>query len=222
MTPILNRLGLACAGLLALSACGSETHPAIDYIRSQKLLSSEPKNPKTVVTADQTAQTLAATDAPVEFVNLESRESQALMIGIERNGPYYTYGTATRQSIVLRNGMITATRGLGGDLMSSEEDALYRVVQSRHAGSASYQMRFLTPEDVISTLNVSCTVSAGGPTAIVAGAINSSGTTMTANCQGDGASFSNTYVVDARGNILAARQWLGHELGYVGNQAMRR
>ncbi|WP_136443331.1 YjbF family lipoprotein [Pacificoceanicola onchidii] len=223
MSAILKRrFGLALIASLALAACGSEPNPAVDYLKGVVGGAKTDSNAGGVVTADQTAQVLAATPSPVEFVNIEARNSQALMIGIEQNGPYSTYGTAARQSLVLRSGMITATRGLGGDLMSSEEDALLRAVQSRQAGNAGYQMHFLTPGDETKTLSFQCSVVPGGTQAIKAGEINSGGTVMTATCRGEGGQFDNTYVVDKRGTILAGRQWVGFTIGFIGTQALRR
>ncbi|MFW2545446.1 YjbF family lipoprotein [Primorskyibacter sp. 2E107] len=215
-------LGLALIAGLALSACGTEKNPALEYFKTQANLKKAPDGAAPAPIAQQMVGMLAATSAPVEFINIEKRESQGLLVGIERNGPYYSYGSAARQGMVLRSGMITATRGLGGDLMSSEEDALLRAVQARQPGSASYQLRFLTPEDLTRTLNFTCSVTPGGRQIIKAGEIDSAGITMTADCKGEGVTFTNTYVVDPQGTILAGRQWLGFEIGYVGNQALRR
>ncbi|WGW04629.1 YjbF family lipoprotein [Tropicibacter oceani] len=218
------RLGLALALGLTLSACGTEKNPVVEAVKAlpSTFLKKSDGEATGGVTEDQMTSLLAATPAPVEFFHFESRKAQFMMLEIERNGPYQSYGSPDRRGIVLRSGMITATRGFGGDLMSVEEDALLRLVQSRQAGSASYQQRFLTPEDVTETRTYTCDVTPGARQPVTAGEINGSGIIMTALCRGEGVKFTNTYIVDNAGSIITGRQWIGFPIGYVGNQALRR
>lgn len=216
MTISLSRIGLALACTAMLTACGSKPNVGVEYIKTYGLFGKKQTAENSTVSQEQIAQVLSATAAPVELIGVESRSSQSVVIGMERNGAYQTYGTAARQTIVLRDGMLVATRGLGGDLMSVDETALLRMVQNRQSGTARYTMRFLTPDNQTKTIDVSCTVSNGGPTQMA-------GVTMVnAACAGEGATFTNSYAVASGGAILQGRQWLGKELGYVTNQAMRR
>ncbi|MFZ7091049.1 YjbF family lipoprotein [Primorskyibacter sp. 2E233] len=218
------RLGLALVAGLALTACGTEKSPILELVKDLPSTFSGKKDDGAAggVTPQQISGMLAATDAPIEFFQFEARKAQFMMLEIERNGPYQSYGSSTRQGIVLRRGMITATRGFGGDLMNVEEDALYRLVQARRAGSAPYQQRFLTQEDVTETKSYNCDVTTGARQQVTAGEIYSSGTVVTALCRGEGVKFTNAYIVDNAGNILSGRQWIGFGIGYVINQALRR
>ena len=207
-----THFSLALASAFALVSCGNANQDASEMIKAlPKAIFSKRQAPKPL-TAEQIAQGLAATTAPVILAEIEARKAQTLLQDIQRNGPYQTFGNSSRQVIVLRNGMITATRGLGGDLMSSEEDALLNRVQARASGQSSYDLRFLTPEDVTIIRRYSCYVSYGDQT-------------VTAKCTAaDQVSkdFTNTYVVDPDGFIRSSRQWAGETLGYLKIDVLRR
>ncbi|MCC1492394.1 YjbF family lipoprotein [Cognatishimia sp. F0-27] len=165
---------------------------------------------------------LAATDRPLSLMQSEEPVQQFIMVDIARNGPYRTYATSTREAVITRGGMITSTRGLGGDLMSSEEDALYRLIGSRIGGSAPYTLRHLTPEGVTETTQYQCQVSRGAASPVQIGELNTSGLVMTAQCRSDAGAITNTFLVDGNGQILSARQFISDYYGYLTTQVLRR
>lgn len=223
MKPLM-RLGAALtAAALILSACGNGPNDKTALFKQIPTLFQKKQDPAPL-TPQQIAQALTATDKPVQMYEIEDRKLQFLMLEIERNGPYQTYGSSSRQVVNQRGGMITSTRGLGGDLMSSEVDSLLSAVRSRSGGSVQYDMRFLTPEDVTQVLRYLCDVRPGGPRAVAGGLVQTTGTVVTADCRNTDSthSFTNTYVVANDGYILSARQWLGSFLGPVSTQALRR
>ncbi len=215
-------LGLALAALV--SACGNGTNDAGNLIKAlPAAFASLGKTPQPVgVSPEQMTQALQSTDLPVTLIFLEGRQTQFLALEIERNGAYQTYGTSSRQSVAFRNGMITATRGLGGDLMSSGEDALLHMVSRRQSGVAPYTMRFLTSDNRTEALSYNCTVSPGKSVPVKVAEIDTTGVAVTAQCAGAGNSFTNVFVVDRHGSLVSARQWLGYQLGYVTSQPLRR
>jgi len=95
------------------------------------------------VSPSQIAQALAAQSGPLAVFGVEDRNAEALVVEIARNGAYRTFGTAERQSITFLNGTVTATRGLGADLMAAETDQLISHVSQRREGTLPYVMYFV-------------------------------------------------------------------------------
>lgn len=222
----ITRIGLALTAALALVSCGNANKDTTALLKQlPKAIFSKKQAPKPL-TPQQIAQALGSTTDSVYLFELESRgKVQILLQDIQRNGPYQTYGNPARQVIVLRDGMITSTRGLGGDLMSSEEDQLLAYVKARREGRVSYDQRFLTPEDVTEVRRYSCYLTTGGNVPVAAGLVRASGQLVTAKCTAaDGVSrdFTNAYVVGSDGYIYSGRQWLGSYIGYVNSQVLRR
>ncbi|MBS0123641.1 YjbF family lipoprotein [Thetidibacter halocola] len=224
MTPRMLRPVAALALALVLAACGSEqqTVNPLNALKAipQVLSGQRPAPPQ--VSAEQVAAALRGTNGPLLLVQQEQSGAQVLFTQIERNGPYATYGNAARQAVVLRKGLITSSRGLGGDLMSTQSDWLLARVSARQpARRVPYILRFLTPEDETRVITVLCDLTLGQSIEVKGGTLNTRGTAVNASCAGSGVSFSDTYVVGANGTILSSRQWLGPTLGHVATQALR-
>lgn len=208
---------------LSLAACGNETGGSNvgQTLRNIPKLLSGRKAAPPQVSPQLVEQALANTTDPIVLIQVESNKAQFLLLQIEKNGLYATFGNAQRQAIIFRNGMITSSRGLGGDLMSSGSDVLLNRVSRRAEGQVPYVLRFLTPEDVTLALTLSCTVTRGKDVALDVGRSKRRGTTMTATCSGSGVTFTDTFIVAPNGFILSTRQWMGPTLGYLAAQFMR-
>lgn len=209
--------------LFALTACSSTQSDSARLLRSLPglILNRGEAAPASVGPA-QIQQVLAATNEPVMILETEAG-TRFMMIGIERNGPYRTFGNAARESVTFRDGLVVQTRGLGGDLMSSDETALLAQLRSRTAGTAPYVMRFLTPEDVTREIAFTCLVTTDGQQAGVSlGAYSTTGLVMTADCNTDELRVSSTFIVAPDGYIASAQQWMGETQGTLSTQTLRR
>lgn len=207
--------------LITLAACSSEGNNPLLSAKAIPAMLSNKKPPPPTVTAEQIGQVLNATDKPTSVFALEVTSAQFIMVEIQRNGVYQTFGSSNRQAVVLRNGTIVSTRGFGGDLMSSEEGALLSLLRSKSVGTATYVMRHLTSDNQTAVSSYSCKLDTGPSVPVVLGEVNRKGLAMNAHCSGENGSFTNTYVVDGRGNVISARQWLGSVLGYLNVQPVR-
>lgn len=219
------RRAAAIGALALLAACGSDQSDSAQLLRAlpNLLLNRGGDEPPAPVTQAQVAQALSVTTEPLMLVEIEDRESRFVLLEIERNGPYRTFGNAARQAIVFRDGMVVQTRGFGGDLMSSDETALLRLLRSRQTGTAPYVMRFLTPEDVTREIEFTCLVTTQGNTIPVnLGAVSTTGLVMTADCNNAELRVSSTFVVAPDGYLVSVRQWLGEATGPVNAQTLRR
>lgn len=211
-----------CAALL--SACGSsgvETDGlgvAAGILRGELGRTPAPA----VVTEAQIATALAESPLPLALVALEKTGSQSLVREVGRNGRHATFANAKRQAVILRDGMLTSTRGLGGDLMSSETTALERLVRARQSGNAAVVLRFLDGADQPVVLRLTCAVRPGDRMPMTAGATRTTVTAVTARCTGDAQDITNTYLVAPDGYVPGARQWGGPVIGNIDTQILRR
>ncbi|MCT4555035.1 MAG: YjbF family lipoprotein [Pelagimonas sp.] len=214
------RLGLACATLAALTACGPRNTDVVDALNNLRATHKAQSQPPATLTQAQISQLLSASALPAQLFQSETR-GQFVMVDIQRNGPFQSYANSSRQIVAMRNGMITGTRGLGGDLMSTDHADLHRLITNRSTGQARYVQNLLTPEDVTEPLEYRCTVTRGGSQTVTSGVVKAHGIAMTAKCTGPAGHFTDHYVVSNSGRVLSARQWLGKDLGYLATQALR-
>jgi hypothetical protein len=161
---------------------------------------------------------LAQTNAPVTLAQPANGAAPFYMVGVRENGPWRTYATGTRQTLVLRQGLVTATRGLGQDLMASQVDETLSLLRSGKPGKARRVMQVLDGEDITRDLVLDCTLAVEGQVRTPAGL---KGRTMTEDCAAGDFRFRNTYVVDASGMIIQSRQWLPTRLGPLSLQVLR-
>ncbi len=199
---------------LALAGCSNDPN-RIDYRSVVSGVAAQfggtlPFDGKTA--GAQQAQSLAApsvilaqTEAPVILVQPQNGAGPFYIVGIRDNGPWRTYATGARQTLVLRQGVVTATRGLGGDLMASEIDPMLELLRANRAGKARRVMQVLDGEDVTRQIVLDCTLSVGTQVRTTTGI---AGRAMTEDCASDDLSFRNSYVVDRAGNALQSEQWL--------------
>lgn len=218
-----------CLGLaLGLVACSSKNSTGDNFAIAKQVAKQAftPRKQTTElagVSPEQITQVLAGRPDPLALVALEKVQTQGLFLRISKNGEYGTYATANRHAVIFRNGIATATRGLGGDLMSSKTTALETVLMRRTAAAGvPYEMEFLNGEDQTFRLSLTCDVTPGAQTRVTGGEVDAEVIQITALCKGaDGVSFTNIYMVDAQGRILAARQWMGDFIEYVSIQHLR-
>ncbi len=217
----LTRLAGGLALGLALTACGSTENPVLNLIKQLPQTLSKRDAAPQAITQEQIAAGLAETDKPISLITLETRKGQALMLEIERNRGYQSFATSSRQVVTIREGFLTSTRGLGGDLMSSDEDALLALVQSRTVGDVRYVQRHLTSDNQTTVHNYLCIAKPDEEAPSQLGPILEGERVVTVYCKDEPRYFTNSFVVDRHGRIRVARQWMGPDLGYLVAQHLR-
>ena len=164
------------------------------------------------------ALVLAQTNAPVTLVRPANGTAPFYMVGVRDNGPWRTYATGTRQTLVLRQGLVTATRGLGRDLMASEADQTLALLRSGKPGKARRVMQVLDGEDHTREIALDCTLAVEGQTRTASGL---RGRAMTEDCAAGDLRFRNSYVVDAAGTVIQSHQWLPTLVGPLSLEVLR-
>ena len=217
-------LWVGFAMVAALAGCGSRENAdegyrqAFDTFRSAFARQSAEPAP---ITQGQIDAVLQQSNMPMVLAIVEKTKTQAVLGEIARNGRYATFASADRQAIVLKDGLVASTRGLGADLMSSDTADLERLVRARKAGTARYALRFLDGEDQRQEVLVTCATTVGASAPVVLGAMNTSGQIVKAACSGD-VTFTNAYVVGSDGFVLASQVWIGEINGTLATQILRR
>lgn len=213
------------AALAALVGCGNRTDQSV-FLKTARSGGLKKAGQGSAPTKEQLASAvqgaLAGTDLPVALVVVEGRNATAILTRIEKNGPYHTWGTPDRRTVTTRMGVVTATRGLGNDLMSSSVSESIAMISGRRNGSATRIMRYLDGGNATVELVATCQYSKGGSQRYSAGALKNVATTkMTESCTAGERSFTNTYLVDGRGVPVQSRQWLNPGSGHLLIQRMR-
>ncbi|WP_306127340.1 YjbF family lipoprotein [Roseovarius sp. MMSF_3350] len=160
---------------------------------------------------------LQSGDGPFALMRIEETGSVAVLRVIETNGPYNTWaawGTSERRSVSTRGGVITSTRGLGADLMSSSVNGLLGMLSRREDGIERQVLRHLDGENQIEETEAYCAFTPDGRQTYEGGALRLQVTRVDVFCKTDTGTFDNYYLVSDGGRIVEARTWLGEGLGY--------
>lgn len=218
-----TRLGAVLVCLLLTAACGNDPNAqnvSLDLFRQiREARNAEPPSPPTQAAV---ARALAETQGPMELVTREDNNGWSLMLRIEENRGYETFGSSDRRSVTMRGGILTASRGLGGDLMSSDISQIAPLVAARKPGKATRVMRFIGDEDQTAEIRFSCTLSVGESMPVKSGALDTTARQVTETCTTSAREITNVYLVDGRGRAVSSKQWMGPQIGYLLTQTLRR
>ena len=221
--------GAALFSIVMLAAgCSSEPGERIGLTLLTSLVNREPA--AVSLPADQVAEVvptvLAATDEPLLLARFRKTGNNVFLRRIASNGPHDTWadaGTTERRTITTRDGMLTATRGLSQDLMSSDIEETRTLVEARVEGPATRVQRYLDGENQIMEVALRCYVKRGDSVRVRIGEIDRPAVKMVETCQDDMRNWkpTNSYSVDASGRILKSVQWMNDVFGPVTLQRLR-
>jgi len=172
------------------------------------------KQPPVDVLASITPQMLAKVSTPVIFAKIEKTGGQAILYLVGDNRGAKTYLSGDKISLTLKGGVVVASRGLAGDLMSSDAGGVDRsLAHNRTPAPYSRQYYWVDGEDHTQSLTLTCTQHAIAPETItIVGATRSTRHIREQCAQG----VTNDYWV-GRGahKVWQSRQWLGAKIGYI-------
>ncbi|SFC65692.1 YjbF family lipoprotein [Tropicimonas isoalkanivorans] len=168
------------------------------------------------------ARTIASVKGPLMVAVLDVNKTTAVLTTIGQNGPYVTWTTADNQSLIFKRGVLTGTRGLGYDLMSSDADAAINLITSRRPGTVQRVYRHIDGlnQEVPTTLSCTITVAGSDTVALSTGASYAT-TRMKEVCRNDEVKVSNLYWVTSSGAIPQSKQWISQQMGDLAVQVLR-
>lgn len=195
---------------VALSGCGNEPTSTTEILRAQSavLTGGESSEPFVVTRAS-----IAEVPVPLQLVTIESRNQKAFFTEVEQNSGVETWESPDGLSISLRNGVLIATRGMGGDLMvgSGQRPVLQKSADAQYSRDYVH----LSGLDQTERLAATCSSRSEGRKTVEIVEKNFVLNEITETCVGKGIPFSNSYWVDGSGRILKSRQWVGPDVGSV-------
>lgn len=210
-------LALALAGC-ARDSAGLGAAPGGGALVAGALASALPgRKPAEAAPAPDAAQiaakALAANAGPVVLVQFGAAGTPFAMAERGRNGAMRTFVSPDNRALVLRDGLLAASRGFGRDLMSSDTGASAALIGARQAGTAQRVQYYLDGDGRERPLPMECTITPGAPVTQSAGGTSLTLTPVSETCAP--ANAENSYMVGADGRIRASVQWLGPRMGYL-------
>lgn len=158
--------------------------------------------------------------ADIAVIEARLGNASTLLFAASNNGGYITYASSLRQTLTLRGSQITASRGLGWDLLSaksSQPDPLMQAMPVRQ-WPASVTRSYEFPRDHPEGRNevFDCRFAWGGAREIVILQQRHRVIEVTETCTGSNGSFQNQHLADAAtGFVWQSRQWLGPKQGMI-------
>lgn len=117
-------------------------------------------------------------------------------------------------TIATRNGVVIATRGLGGDMVSSTVQVSGDMPGPSAGGERVQMIRGLDNKE--QRLSLSCDLEDLGPEPVEIVELVHPARHLRETCEGAGGRIVNDYWVDARaGLVWQSRQWAGPHIGYM-------
>jgi hypothetical protein len=176
-------------------------------------------------TPELTRAVLDGVEGALLEVTLERRDQRAYLYVEARHqdaypGQIVIWRTGDNVSLMMRSGVLFASRGLGGDILSGRVQVANGVPGPSASGEKSFDIRALDNKAL--RLTLVCEVADLGPKTIQIIGRNHPTRHLRETCEGgrtaDGASgvVVNDYWVDRRaGLVWQSRQWAGPEVGYL-------
>lgn len=215
MTPIKTFATALCG--LALMGCGPLNEGNIGKGALQAVSGLLPGKAAPAAAPAGPVVTRAQLDAQpgtVMIVTAHGGASVASMVPAAVNLNRVTWVSADNVSVTTENGMIIATRGFPRDLMAAN------VIESRRAlaaggGTSRRTHETLSGMDQISTELLQCSIAPEGAETINIVEKAYATRRFTESCKGENIAFTNTYWLDAGGQIVRSLQAVSPETGIL-------
>lgn len=217
---------LAVSALVLLGACssgGGNNMPIMSAIKDVILPSKDAGGPPQA-RAPLTRARIEANGLALVRAQIDGEEISNILSAKSLNGLYVTYVSAFQQTIAMKGTLITATRGLGGDLLAVADGRADPVANLTPPDNwpASISRSYRFPDDGPGgrLVSVDCNILRGSEIQITIVEITYDVTAMSETCSGEGEAFTNIHLVDETGQIWQTRQWIGSKLGYLNMEVL--
>ncbi|MEJ6403685.1 YjbF family lipoprotein [Yoonia sp. 2307UL14-13] len=135
-----------------------------------------------------------ADGVPFIRVSMPNADIATTMHLIGQNGDVETWESRDGVQVVLRGGVLVATRGFGFDLMSAE--------RGLRAGPYTRRISMLDGDFGLQFMTLTCVARSGDESQVE-------------TCNGPHDVIINTITRDPGGAILRSRQWVSPQIGYI-------
>ncbi|MEL7097600.1 MAG: YjbF family lipoprotein [Pseudomonadota bacterium] len=160
-------------------------------------------------------------------VRVEARDLTAVLIPAALRtdsgpGDVAVWATVDDAQVILRSGVLYATRGLGRDLASSDVTPAVRAVKTRAAATGAREMQIRNDNFRADTLRFRCAIDVVGDTTIVIVGRSFAVRHLRERCENDTGFFENDYYVDSARDVIQSRQWAGPGLGFLTMRVLKK
>lgn len=203
--------------VLALSGCSSD--PAQQALVKQALHPQESRAPDPAFVA------LAASDAPMLILSVETRNQAYAQFARQSTNARGedSWISGDNLSLGMQHGLIIATRGFGGDLMSADVTRIAPLITGQQMGIAEHFLSHLNGNDQIEISAFRCEVTKRGARDVDLGPYVAKTSLMVSHCRNGQTAFKNLYWVEDRsGKVVQSKQWISPYIGMVSTRVIPR
>lgn len=217
MTTTCQIIVLACA-LSLLSACGNERQDSRRELFArfgeglhQRLAErDDPKNLGAEEIRARVPALLKQVPAPMILVTKGKMDGADIFVLSTEVGDYRVFGSGNEATITLEGSVLSETRRLGDDLMSSQNGPLPELLARREEGDYQRVMRSLDGEGHEVAVMFDCRLS------------QTSVDRMIESCTTPGTAIKNIYEYKSDANLIArSEQWLSLRHGHLRIEHLR-
>lgn len=218
------RRSLGLVALTLLSACGSQKDPVISEAMGA-LAGMWRTTPAATPQRQVTRADVQRSNVAAIFARLESDLRGTVLYASADNGGFVTYVSPLLQQVTLRGAEITATRGLGTDLLSGHSSSNDPLLRPTPPGAwparvdRVYEFPAEAPQGRVE--HYSCSFERGGLSEMVILKVRYTGLQMSETCTGPYGNFENLHFVDPQtGEVRRSLQWIGPKMGHIDMQVL--
>lgn len=217
-----------CAGL-ALSACsgGTETASSQSSTLSEVFMAASNqrkanRNPPALPTLTRPLLD-GLTVASLEVVAPKREQTAYLIPDAYRDGNVTVWRTGGNRQVVLRDGVLIGTKGLGNDLASADASPALAAVRSHGSSSGQRVMYIRNDVNGVDRMSLSCEVRNIGPETLEIVERSFPTVHLREDCSNETGQITNHYWVDSRdGTVWKSRQWGGPKVGYLDIRLLKK
>jgi hypothetical protein len=216
---ILRSFSVITALVLAGCSVGNDPVPTeVELLNTTRQILTANRAPK-IVRLPLTRAALEPLEEAILEVTLERKERLAYLSvnAVRRDkhpGRITVWRTEDNVTLAMRNGVLIATRGLGGDVISSVVQVSGEDPGPSGSGEHVQFVRSLDNQEV--PLVMACEVIDLGIEIITIVERKHSTRHLQQRCTGNGEDIMNDYWIDSRASLVwQSRQWAGPYIGYM-------
>ncbi|MEP4196170.1 MAG: YjbF family lipoprotein [Aliishimia sp.] len=204
-------------GLAVLTGCGTDRDAFQSELLSRvsTIGKSAPELPP--IRARLTPTLLAAIPGAILIVEVPNRGAEAGAQIIREGRGHVIWSTLNEIQFTFRDGVLSSTRGLGGDLISSDLDEVVPAVRGARS-QATRVHRYLDGEDQIVARAFICTYERTGGQRVSTVTRSFNTTLVTETCNSTDQTIENQYWIDGAGIVRKSKQWVGPYPEYVNTE----
>lgn len=209
---------LALVLTLGLAACTGGNSPADSETGALVEIREAVQGSRNASDAPQVNVTRALLDgltvASLEAVS-ETLDQTAYLVPSSRRGPVTIWRSADQAQLVIREGLVTGTRGIGNDLASSDYAQTIAALRA-HGGTATRRLFLRNDLGGQDTLEMRCDIVDQGHVTLEVIGRSYLTHALRETCDAAGTAIVNEYWVEDRSGVIRqSRQWLGPKIGHL-------